>query len=70
MVFCAGLFITSVAHHVKLITPTLALTTMYGITNSLFSGCGFFIANVIGGILYEKYGIPKLFWGASIFAFS
>ena len=45
-------------------------TTVCGIAAALFRCCSFVIANIVGGVVFEKYGPKVLFNGAAVLSFS
>ncbi|XP_057314171.1 major facilitator superfamily domain-containing protein 6-A-like [Hydractinia symbiolongicarpus] len=64
--FGFGLFVSAYVQHVKLISKPAIWATMYGITNSLFFGCGLIVANLVGGVGYKNVGGRKLFLSEAI----
>ena len=52
--------------HTNNISDTETKTTLYGIVNSLHFGLGPLLANIVGGIFYQRYGSVALFQGCSI----
>lgn len=67
--FGLALFVSAYVQHVKLISKPAIWATMYGITNSLFFGCGLIVANLVGGVGYKNVGGRNLFLAEAIACF-
>ena len=68
LLHCVGwaLFWSAAVEHTHAISKSEISTSMFGILNGLHFGIGGLIANMIGGVVYEKYKGRILFRGASV----
>ncbi|XP_012560124.3 uncharacterized protein LOC105846192 [Hydra vulgaris] len=51
-----AIYMTAAAEHTKMISSKEISTTMFGIVSSVYVCIGCLFGNVIGGIIYDKYG--------------
>ena len=63
-----SLFWISCVEYVEASCDERVLTAVFGVTNSLFIPCSYFIANVVGGWVYEVYGGKVLFVYCALFS--
>ncbi|XP_065650947.1 major facilitator superfamily domain-containing protein 6 isoform X2 [Hydra vulgaris] len=64
-----SLFLSVKTEHLKIISPKNILSTMLGMTSSIFFGISMIVGSKIGGSLYETYGARTLFLCTSAFGF-
>ena len=66
--FCYGAFVVSAMQHTESITPLELKTSMFGLVNGILLGLATMLANVCGGILYQKWGGQQMYRAAGIAA--
>ena len=64
--FNVGVFNLSALNYTEQISTKDILTSMYGIVNALIFGLGILLANVIGGLMYQHYGVKNLYGCAAV----